>query len=59
MKKRYIVPTIHTLHLDSVQIIATSIKNIGGDANIGFGEGDAPTDANVKSNFANEDFDWD
>ena len=59
MKKRYIVPTIHTLHLDSVQIIATSIKNIGGNSGIGMGNGDVPTEANAKANFAGEEFDWD
>ena len=59
MKKRYIVPTLRTLNLDSVKIIATSIKSIGGNSGIGLGDGEVPTEANTKANFAGEEFDWD
>ena len=50
MKKNYIAPILQSMDMDVENMVAASIKTIGGDSNIGFGEGDAPDEADVNDN---------
>ena len=51
MKKTYIAPELYMQLIQAEQMIAASITNVGGDSGIKIGEGDTPTDADVKGNF--------
>ncbi len=55
MKKTYIAPVVEGVQMDAEEIIAASVKHVGGDAGLGFGTGDAPTEADVKGSFFDED----
>ena len=54
MKKNYIAPSVYVQMIHAENMIAASITNIGGDANIGIGTGDIPTEADVKGNLFEE-----
>ena len=54
MKKNYIAPSVYVQMIHAENMIAASITKIGGDANIGIGTGDIPTEADVKGNLFEE-----
>jgi len=54
MKKTYISPAMDVTYMVAEQMIANSITGVGGDANIGIGDGETPTEADVKGNFYGE-----
>lgn len=56
MKKTYIIPATKVESAVIEEMIAASITNVGGDSGLTFGEGDTPTDADVKE--FGEDGDW-
>lgn len=60
MKKTYITPeTIIVEHTITEQIIAASIRNISGDANLKIGDdGDTPGTADVKESSNLWDIEW-
>ena len=58
MKKTYIAPELYMQLIQAEQMIAASITNVGGDSGIQIGEGDTPTEADVKGNFFG-DSPWD
>ena len=48
MKKTYIIPTLSEHNVQTEMLIAASITSVGGNSGLGMGEGDTPTDADVK-----------
>ena len=54
MKKTYIIPALTEQRIQTEMMIAASITNVTGDANISIGTGETPTDADVKGNFYGE-----
>ena len=50
MKKNYIAPLLFTLKSEPMQMIAASIRGVGGDAKINVSNGTAPDEADVKGN---------
>lgn len=57
MKKTYIVPAITELRVQTEVMIANSITDVGGNSGIDLGEGEVPTEADVKGN-SSWDIDW-
>lgn len=57
MKKTYIVPAITELRVQTEMMIANSITDVGGNSGIDLGEGEVPTEADVKGN-SSWDIDW-
>ena len=51
MKKNYIAPELTMQLLQSEQMIATSITNVGGNSSIEMGTGETPEEADAKGNF--------
>ena len=49
MKKTYITPQTQVEFAQAETMLAASIRNIEGDANIGLNNGSAPDEADVKS----------
>ena len=58
MKKTYIFPATPVESAVAEQMIAASVTNIGGDSKLGFGDGDVPSDADVKEFDEDFDLDW-
>ena len=54
MKKNYIAPSVYVQMIHAENMIAASVTGIGGNAGIGLGTGDIPTDADVKGNLFEE-----
>ena len=54
MKKNYIAPSVYVQMIHAENMIAASITTIGGNAGIGIGTGDIPTEADVKGNLFEE-----
>ena len=54
MKKTYIAPALDVQFVQMEQMIAASITKVSGDANIGLGDGETPTEADVKGSFYGE-----
>ena len=48
MKKKYIVPTTEVSLAEAEQVIAASITNVDGDANLPINTGEVPSEGNVK-----------
>ena len=48
MKKTYIIPALSEHNVQTETLIAASITTVGGNSGLGMGEGDTPTDADVK-----------
>ena len=46
MKKNYIAPEIEITALRTAEMLAASITNVGGDADLELGKGEAPGEAN-------------
>ena len=58
MKKTYIIPVAEPVYVQAENMIAASITQVGGDAQIEIGEGEAPATADVKVNPVEWE-DWD
>lgn len=50
MKKNYIVPALQSMDMNVEQMVAASIKNIGGNSGIQLGEEEVPAEADVNAN---------
>lgn len=50
MKKNYIVPALQSMDMNVEQMVAASIKTIGGNSGIQLGEDETPTEADVNAN---------
>lgn len=48
MKKTYIIPALSEHNVQTEMLIAASITSVGGNSGIGMGEGETPTEADVK-----------
>ena len=48
MKKTYNIPAVEVSFAEAEQIIAASITNIGGDADLKINTGDTPEEGDVK-----------
>ena len=54
MKKTYIIPALTEQRVQTEMMIAGSITNVGGNSGIGKGDGEVPTEADVKGNYYGE-----
>ncbi len=52
--EKYIAPALQELNVNVEMMIAGSITGIGGDSGLQKGEGEVPTDADVKGSFYGE-----
>lgn len=50
MKKNYIVPSLQPMDMGVERMVAASITSIGGNSNIGLGDGETPEEADVNDN---------
>ena len=48
MKKDYISPEVNITYVEAYNMIAASVTNVGGDAEIGLGTDEAPGEADAK-----------
>ena len=55
MKKTYIAPVVEGVQMDAEEIIATSVTAVGGNSGLKRSFDDAPTEADVKGGFFDED----
>ena len=57
MKKKYISPAMDVTFVAVEQMIANSITSVGGNSGIGLGDGEVPSEADVKDK-GSWDIDW-
>lgn len=57
MKKTYIIPATKVEFAVVEQMLAASIRQVGGDSGLQIGTGETPTNADVKEN-GDWDIDW-
>ena len=57
MKKTYISPAMDVTFVVAEQMIANSITSVGGNSGLDLGEGEVPSEADVKDN-RGWDIDW-
>ena len=50
MKKTYIIPSAEAISFEVENMIAASIKEVGGDSGLQKGRGETPNSADVKTN---------
>jgi len=51
MKKTYMIPALYVQRVQAEQMIAASIRNVGGNSGIQINDGEAPEQADAKGNF--------